>query len=304
MLSYVLICIVAATALLIMWKVLNKREKKLLYKLEDMIGSAREGNFDVTQIDETMLSSVENSMSRFLDDCSVSEKNLKEQKDKIQTLISDISHQTVTPISNILLYSQLLEEKMTNDPGEQTQIVAIREQAEKLSFLIESLVKTSRLETGIIKTVNTRVEMHELLTRVIDSVKTKADKKGISISFENAIPIYACCDKKWTTEALFNILDNAVKYTENGGQIKAELTEYSMFCRIDISDNGVGIAEDELPKIFGRFYRSERTSDEQGIGLGLYLVREIIENEGGYVKVSSTPGIGTKFSVFLNVSTL
>ena len=272
MVGYIVICVVAvAVAVSLIWKTLNKREKKLLDKLEQMIESAREGNFDVTKIDETMLSSVENSMSRFLDDCSVSERNLKEQKDKIQTLISDISHQTVTPISNILLYSQLLEENMADNPDKQVQIVAIREQAEKLSFLIESLVKTSRLETGIIKTVNARVEMNELLEEVIDSAKAKADKKDISITYENAKcsdnatqnaeKVYAFCDRKWTSEALFNILDNAVKYTENGGQIKVGLTEYSMFCRIDITDTGVGITEDELPKIFGRFYRSERTRD-------------------------------------------
>lgn len=312
MTAYVLIftvVLIAITAVIAVWKIWSRRESRLLKRLEAMIQRGRDGSFSVEKIDETMVSSVENSMSRFLEECSVSQKNLKEQKQKIQTLISDISHQTLTPISNILLYSQMLEERLKGTE-DQRSIEAVRQETEKLSFLIDALVKTSRLETGIIRTHVERTAILPILQDITEEVKTRAENKNITIILEDEAQkaghreLFALCDRKWTGEALFNILDNAVKYTEAGGQVRISAKEYTMFCRIDIADTGAGISEDELPKIFGRFYRSQRTGDEEGIGLGLYLARDIIENQGGYIKVTSKVDSGSTFSVFLNVSKL
>ena len=101
-------------------------------------------------------------------------------------------------------------------------------------------------------------------------------------------------------EALFNILDNAVKYTEPKGKINISITKYELYIRIDISDNGVGLDEEEYASIFKRFYRGNNTDDIEGIGLGLYLAREIITKQGGYIKVKSKKGVGSTFSVFLH----
>ena len=109
----------------------------------------------------------------------------------------------------------------------------------------------------------------------------------------------ACFDPKWTAEALYNIMDNAIKYTPQGGKVRVTVQAYELFCRIDISDTGIGISEDEIPKIFSRFYRSSAVSQEEGVGIGLYLSREIITMQGGYIKVSSEPDKGSCFSVFL-----
>ena len=107
------------------------------------------------------------------------------------------------------------------------------------------------------------------------------------------------CDAKWTAEACFNLLDNAVKYTGEGGKIEISVESYPLFSRIDICDDGIGVAEDEIHKIFGRFYRSAAAGGEEGVGLGLTLVREIAQAQGGYVKVRSEPGKGSCFSLFL-----
>ena len=117
--------------------------------------------------------------------------------------------------------------------------------------------------------------------------------------FREVPDISACFDLKWTIEAISNIVDNAVKYTSEQGKIVVSVKEYEMFVRIDIEDNGIGISEEETAKIFLRFYRSQRVSDEKGVGIGLYLTREIISRQGGYIKVSSELEKGSCFSVFL-----
>ena len=107
-------------------------------------------------------------------------------------------------------------------------------------------------------------------------------------------------DAKWTAEALGNIVDNSVKYTDHGG-IDITVKIYEMFVRIDVTDSGIGISEAEQAQIFSRFYRSEQVREQNGVGIGLYLAREIISHEGGYIKVISEPGKGSTFSVFLSI---
>ncbi len=296
-LQILLLLVIAALFVSILYQ--RRSQKRLLQRLRKMLEDAGNGYFQPELIDESMLSSIENSMKRFLTASILSEENLQEQNGRIQTLISDISHQTVTPLSNIMIYSQLLEEEMTGSPQEE-KVRAIRKQAEKLDFLLKSLVKTSRLETGIIKTQPAECDLQELMGSVCTQGRQKAEEKEIDLIFRQDENIrLALCDPKWTREACFNILDNAVKYTERGGRIEVSIESYPLFARIDIRDNGMGMEEEEIPKIFGRFYRGSRAAEKDGVGLGLYLAREIIESEGGYIKVTSRPGQGSCFSVFL-----
>ena len=227
------------------------------------------------------------------------EENLNQRKEKIQTMISDISHQTAIPISNILVYSQLLEEDCA-DPQMREYGTVIRQQGEKLQFLLDSLVKISRLENGIIQTVPQKGELRELACQVKCLMEQKAGEKQISLEVKpGKEKAYAWFDRKWTREALMNLVDNAVKYTPAGGKVTLEVVSYSLFSRIDVRDTGIGIEEEELPEIFHRFYRSRDVLSEEGVGLGLYLAREIVRSQGGYIKVSSKKGEGSVFSVFL-----
>lgn len=275
----------------------RRRTGKTLASINKMLDSAIDGSFSESLFDESVLSSVEAKLSRYLSICAVSSKNLLAEKDKINKLISDISHQTKTPIANILLYSQLLSEhELPEDCA--VCVKALSGQAEKLSFLISALVKTSRLETGIITVVPKSEPVRNLLDEVQKQIRPKADAKGIFLTVEDT-SINACFDLKWTAEAVYNIADNAVKYTAGGGSIAIKATAYELFCRIDIKDNGIGIAEDEHSQIFTRFYRSSSVNNQEGVGIGLFLAREIVAAEGGYIKVSSRPGSGSTFSVFL-----
>jgi len=286
--------VLVAAVIIILYR---KGTKKTLENIRNMLDTAIDDRFVEGVFNESVLSALEAKLARYLSICTVSSKNLLDEKDKIKGLISDISHQTKTPIANILLYSQLLSEHELPEDCI-VCVKALSSQAEKLNFLISALVKISRLETGIITVSPEQEAVQRLLDEVREQIMPKADSKGISVHMKDT-EIRACFDLKWTTEAVYNIIDNAVKYTESGGSITIKAVPYELFCRIDIADNGIGIAEDEQSKIFNRFYRSGDVSNQEGVGIGLFLAREIVAAEDGYVKVSSVMGGGSTFSVFL-----
>ena len=289
---------IAAILLSLAIVLLEKRKTRRIMKtLNKMLDCAMDGSFVENTFDESLVSAVESRLSQYLTASAVSARNLTAEKEKIKELLADISHQTKTPIANILLYAQLLEEQ--NLPEEsKTCVTALRGQAEKLNFLIASLVKLSQLEIGVftLHPVSNAIEL--MLEEAVKQFALKAAQKEIQITINNT-DARAVFDYKWTTEALCNLLDNAVKYTPPGGSIQLSVKEYELFCRIDLADNGIGISEEEQAKVFSRFYRSQSVSEQDGVGIGLYLTRQILSGQGGYVKVASTRGRGSVFSVFL-----
>lgn len=273
------------------------RVSLLLKHLDDMIDSAKNGNFSETNYSEKRLSRLESKMYRYLNAGKTAQRQITSEKDNIKTLVSDISHQTKTPVANILLYTQLLGEAPELSDDTKQLACQIEQQTEKLSFLIASLVKTSRLENGIL-TVQPKEESARKLLDALDFT-AQAKEKNIDLSIGKADGMNACFDLKWTLEALSNILDNAIKYTPEGGKVSVSAQEYEMFIRIDVEDSGIGMSENETAKVFARFYRSPRVSQEKGVGIGLYLAREILSREDGYIKVTSEVNKGSTFSVFL-----
>ena len=285
---------VVVTAIIIF--VNYSRTKKTMDTIEEMLNAAIKGEFTEEKFDESRMSALETKFAHYLSTSALSARNVEAEKDKIKTLISDISHQTKTPIANLLLYSELLlEEELPQQI--KGNVSAIHEQTQKLKFLIESLVKLSRLENGILQLTPRMEKLQPMLERAVRELEQKAKEKGLQISLHNT-DMEAYFDPKWTGEAICNVIDNAIKYTEHG-EISISAVSYEMFVRIDIADTGCGIREEELPKIFSRFYRSELVKDEEGVGIGLYLTREILREQGGYIKVSSVYGQGSKFSIFL-----
>lgn len=111
--------------------------------------------------------------------------------------------------------------------------------------------------------------------------------------------IRAYYDLKWTKEALYNVLDNAVKYSQPGGKVTLSVMEYELYAAVSVKDEGIGISEADTPKIFGRFYRAESVQQADGVGIGLYLTREILKRQNGYIKVKSAPGKGSEFILYI-----
>ena len=288
----------AALLLLGLWLWLDAR--RTVRRLDRMLSTAIDGGFGEESFDESAPSALESRMARFLNGSARSLRGVQRQRESIQRLLSDISHQTKTPLANLRLYSSLLmEEELTPRQREQAQVIL--QQSEKLSFLIETLVKLSRLETDVLAVTPKSQPLSPLLERAASQAKAAAEQKGIALQLhlQQQAEMRALYDLRWTAEALGNLLDNAVKYTPPGGCIQVSATQYELFCRIDVHDNGIGIAEEEQAQIFGRFYRGRQVREQEGLGIGLYLAREIAQKQGGYLKLSSRPGQGSTFSLYL-----
>lgn len=298
------IAIAAVIAAVIVVAVSRIRLKKTTERIASMLDDATAGKFEEKDFDESINSMLESRFADYLRNSALSAKRVEDEKDKIKSLISDISHQTKTPIANLMLYSELLEEEEGLTPSAGEKISAIRSQSEKLQFLIDSLVKMSRLENGILKLSTVPTELNELMEEAVSSLSSKAAAKGLELRFEST-DIMVMCDPKWTLEALTNIVDNAVKYTDSGS-VTLSAKRYEMFSAVSVKDTGCGISEEEKPKIFGRFYRgaAPETQTGEGVGIGLYLAREIISGEDGYIKVISKPGEGSEFLIFLPTANL
>jgi signal transduction histidine kinase len=273
---------------------------KLLKRLDAMLDDALAGTFDVKDYDESTLSKIESKMARFLDASRLRRAQVESEQERVRALISDISHQTKTPLANISLYTQLLAEEDLS--GEQAALTRqIDANAEKLNFLVRSLVKTSRLESGVIKIEAKPGDVRDLIGAATSGCEGAAKARNIRLAaFPGDAHLIATYDPRWCGEALANIIDNAIKYTPEHGNVSVSAASYEMFVRIDISDTGRGIKEADLPKVFGRFWRAEASADSPGVGVGLYLAREIIIACGGYIKARSEPGKGSVFSVFLS----
>ena len=273
------------------------RARRQLERMDRMLDRAIDGSFLESSFDESVPSALESKMSRFLNGSASSARNLAEEKSKIAALIADVSHQTKTPIANLLLYASLLAESELT-PEQRAQAEALKTQAEKLSFLVDALVKSSRLDNGILTLSPEPHPIQPLLDGAAAQGLAAAGQRGISLTvlpWEGA----ARFDSKWTAEALYNVLDNALKYTPPGGTVTLSVTAYHMFCCIQVSDTGPGIPEEEQAQIFSRFYRGAAVREQEGLGLGLYLTRRILTSEGGYIRVSSQPGKGSTFSLYL-----
>ena len=266
-------------------------------RLEEMLDQAINGTFEERDYNETRLSRLETRWKRYLALSQVSQRRTREEQERVRGLISNISHQTKTPLANILLYSQLLREK-EKDPELIPIVKKISDQSEKLDFLIRSLIKSSRLESELL-VLHPKVQSIEpVLLAAMEQISDAALKKQVSLSFDGTDKA-ACFDRKWTEEAMENLLDNAVKYSPAGSRIEIGVTEYEMFTAVSVKDEGIGIGEEEQAQIFRRFYRGREVSQEPGVGIGLYLVREIAEKQGGYVKVKSKRGRGSVFYFYM-----
>ncbi|MGL6201341.1 MAG: sensor histidine kinase [Lachnospiraceae bacterium] len=220
------------------------------------------------------------------------------KKRQMEKLISDISHQTKTPIANIMLYVELLEDETLSDKGADF-LENLKGQTEKLDFLLQSMVKVSRLETGIIHIKSQQSNLYETLAGAVAEIVPAAAKKRIELFVDCADKMFIRHDKKWTEEAIFNVLDNAVKYTEPDGSIHVSAVRQEIFTKISIRDTGKGIYPERQAQIFTRFYREPEIHEQNGIGIGLYLARQIVELQNGYIEVRSQPGEGSEFCLYL-----
>lgn len=251
-----------------------------------------------SEAEDTLTARLQHQLLKLRNILTAQNQMLAQEKEQIKTLISDISHQIKTPIAAANTFAELLSDGELSAEERTEYITTLQMSLGKLTFLTNSLIKLSRLESGIISLKPEKNSLNEIVLQAVKTIYAKAKEKGILITFECGQSFEAVLDFNWTAEAISNVIDNAVKYTPQGGFVRLQITEYPSFLRLDISDSGVGIPEEEQAKIFGRFYRGKQSVGTDGVGIGLYLTREIINKQNGYMKVSSDEN-GSTFSMFL-----
>ena len=250
---------------------------------------------------ETQLARISHRLLRLYQIMQDNQRKVDEERQELQYLVSDISHQVKTPVSNLKMVTDTLLSRPVSDAERTDFICGIRNQTDKLDFLFQALVKTSRLETGVIRLEKKSCKLFDTVAQAMSGIVYAAEKKKIAVSVDCPEHLTLSHDSKWTAEALFNLLDNAVKYTPSCGKIAVSVLQWEMYVEIRVKDTGKGISESNQATIFRRFYREEEVHEQQGVGIGLYLARQIVMQQGGYIKVASTPGQGSVFSIMLPV---
>ncbi|MBS6151574.1 MAG: HAMP domain-containing histidine kinase, partial [[Ruminococcus] lactaris] len=250
---------------------------------------------------ETLFARINHRLIRLYEIMQKNRHKVDMERQELQMLISDISHQVKTPVSNLQMVTDTLLTKPVSEEERMDFLQGIRSQTDKLDFLFQALVKTSRLETGAIRLEKKDSSLFHTLAQAMSSIVYAAEKKEIAVSVDCPENLIISHDSKWTSEALFNLLDNSVKYTPSGGKISVSVVQWEMYVEVKVTDTGKGISESNQAAIFRRFYREEEVHDQQGVGIGLYLAREIVTRQGGYIKVVSELRQGSEFSIMLPV---
>lgn len=303
--SFTVICLgfTAAVFLLVLLACFNSEHylRRTVISLSDLLASITDlqKGAAFSDTEDTLLSKLQSQTLRLTGILQAQQRNASERENEIKTLVSDISHQLKTPVAALKMYGELLQDEGITPAERKEYLSTLMTALQKLEFLMDSLIKMSRLESHIIQL---KPEAYAISQTVLDAVmqcRVKATAKNIDISFdEKNQDLILSHDRRWTAEAIFNILDNAVKYTNAGGSVRITLQKYEMFCRLDICDTGRGILEAEQEKVFQRFFRGSGSLSEEGLGIGLYLSRSIITAQGGYLKLSSGE-TGSTFSLFM-----
>ncbi len=249
------------------------------------------------EITDTLFGRVNEKLARAEDILESKERESLEGKRQMKELISDISHQTKTPIANQKLCLEVLKQEGLSAEGRMF-LERLEQQTDKLDFLLQSLVKMSRLETGVIQIQKKEADLIYTIRQAVSGIVPAAAKKKISLCAEMEEYLNVFHDVRWTEEAVHNLLDNAVKYTQEGGNISLFIKKREVFTELHVKDSGKGIAAERQASVFYRFYREPEVHKMEGAGIGLYLTRKIMELQGGYVTVDSAVGEGADFTLY------
>lgn len=279
-----------------------RRRKKLYRETDRMLESILEGDpILVSDLKEGEVSALSGKIRKIQEMQEMSVSQAEEEKEQVKSLISNMSHQLKTPLANIRMYEEILRKENQDAETREKFLEKMQTQSEKLEWILNSLFKMVKLEQNVMVFEASMCPIQKTILDAVNLVYEKAAKKQILIKTGYISDLLLYHNAKWTSEVFVNLLENAVKYTGEGGTIQIDLKQYEMYAEIRITDTGMGIRKEEIPRIFQRFYRSKDVENLEGSGIGLYLSRLIAEKEKGYIQVESVYGKGSSFSVFLRM---
>lgn len=221
---------------------------------------------------------------------------LHQDKAKLTNAISDISHQLKTPLTSMMVMADLLRDKHLDDEKRAEFTRNLQIQLKRMEWLVSSLLKLSKIDAGTITFKKDKVLIRSLIQRAVEPLMVPMEIKMQSLNMKGEENAAFFGDFNWTAEALINIIKNCVEHTAEGGEISILFSENPLFSEIIISDNGKGIAKEDLPYIFKRFYKGKNASDDS-VGIGLAMAHSIITSQQGDLEVTSQIGVGSTFQI-------
>lgn len=276
----------------------NKRDKSLR-SINKYLDKVNNGNYELKIEDngEDEISKLRNELYKTTILLRESAENSEKEKTNLSNSLADISHQLKTPLTSIRIMLDNIEENPNMDEKTRNEFIEeISRQIDWISSLVISLLKLAKFDAGAIVMQDTQINVKKLIDNVINNLAIMIDIKNIKIEEKIDEDVILRADYNWQLEALTNIIKNCIEHSKEDSKIKIEVENNSIFVKIKITDEGEGIAKEDLSHIFERFYKSKQVS-ENSIGIGLSLAKTIIEKENGYIKVDSELGKGTTFEI-------
>lgn len=297
---YMLICSLGmGTAILILCSRYFKEQNKIMEKAVSQITEYISGNKDILIEcdDEGELYRLFHEVNSLVSILNAHAENEKSAKKFLRNTISDISNQLKTPLAALNIYNGIIQGEAKEIPNIQEFSLLSEQELDRIEALVQNLLKITKLDAGAIVLDMSTENVSELAKNVKKHFLFRARQEGKEIRLSGNDEITLKCDRNWITEAISNLVKNALDHTEKGNFICVEWRAFASVVQVTIKDNGSGISPEDLPHIFKRFYRSRFSKETQGIGLGLPLAKAIVEAHSGTIEVDSTLGLGTSFVI-------
>ena len=286
----------ACSGCLLFWQQDRKHMQAVDRMLDDLLDGVGVSECDLR---EGAVSALATKVKRVQEKVDLSIAGAEEERESVKQLVSNMSHQLKTPLAGLMMYREMLEDENLDILTRRRFLARMKGQTEKLDWILEALFKMVELEQGAVVFGTQALPLAPTLEDAVDAVMDKAEQRGVVIGVEPFAEITVLHNRKWTVEVFVNLLENAIKYSGPGSCITISVVPLEFYSEIRVTDEGIGIREEDQTRIFQRFYRASDVQDREGAGIGLALSRMILEHEKGYITVRSTYGQGSTFSVFL-----
>lgn len=289
----ILFCVLNAAYIWYQWNQDRKLKELDQYLLAVLAGNY---NLDIRDYEDGILSSLKNDVYKMSVLLKEDKEHALEQQKYLESVLSDISHQLRTPLTSMYVMNDLLSDGKMRGNRKKEILSKNRTQLERIEWLITTLLKMSRIDAGTVTFKREKVNTKDLIKQALEPINIPIELKKQTVLIVGDKKSTVILDKKWTTEAFVNLLKNAHEHTPVGGMIIIKITDNPLFTEFLIQDNGSGIAKEDLPHIFERFYKG-KNANKDSVGIGLALAKTIVEKDNGYITVDSELGKGTTFKV-------